>query len=42
MCDYCDCRRIFLEIADLDAEHERIERLADEAGVFNRNRDVAV
>lgn len=39
MCDYCDCRRI-PEIADLGAEHERIERLADEAGVFTRTRGV--
>lgn len=29
MCDYCDCRRI-PEIADLGAEHERIEARADE------------
>lgn len=29
MCDYCDCRRI-PEIADLGAEHDRIEDLADE------------
>ncbi|HEX7099834.1 MAG TPA: hemerythrin domain-containing protein [Acidimicrobiia bacterium] len=30
MCDYCDCRRV-PEIADLGAEHERIEELGDEA-----------
>ncbi len=29
MCDYCKCRPI-PEIADLGAEHERIEQLADE------------
>lgn len=30
MCDYCDCRRI-PEIAELGAQHDRIEELADEA-----------
>jgi hemerythrin-like domain-containing protein len=29
VCDYCDCRRI-PEIADLGAEHDRIEELADD------------
>lgn len=38
MCDYCDCRRI-TEIAELGAEHERIEELADAALVAARTGD---
>lgn len=36
MCDYCDCRRI-PEIAELGAEHERIEDLADEVLALSRS-----
>lgn len=38
MCDYCDCRRID-EIADLGAEHDRIEELADRVLTAVKNGD---
>lgn len=40
MCDYCDCRRID-EIADLGAEHDRIEELADRVLTAVKNGDSA-
>lgn len=38
MCDYCDCRRID-EIADLGAEHDLIEGLADRVLTAVKNAD---
>lgn len=38
MCDYCDCRRID-EIADLGAEHDRIEELSDRVLTAVKNGD---